>query len=44
MHKLEKLNNLSNNIYELNFHLDDNKWRHKVIPIEISRIDFVESY
>ena len=41
MYKFEKLNNLSINIYELNFYQDDNKWKHKLIPIEISKNDSV---
>ena len=36
MHKFEKLNNLSVNIFELFFYLDNNKWKHKKVPIEIS--------
>ena len=37
MHRFEKLNNLSINIYELNFCQDGDKWRHNLIPIEISK-------
>ena len=37
VHKFEKLNNLSINIFELNFYQDQNKWRHKLIPIKISK-------
>ena len=37
MHRFEKLNNFSNNIYELNFYHDGDKWRHNLIPIEISK-------
>ena len=37
MHKFEKLNNLSINIFELKFYLDNNKWKHKLILIELSR-------
>ena len=37
--KFEKLNSLTTNIYELNFHQDYNKWKHKLIPIEISKND-----
>ena len=36
MHKFEKLINLSISIFELNFYLDNNKWNHKLIPIELS--------
>ena len=34
-----ELNNLSINIFELNFYQDQIKWRHKLIPIEVSKID-----
>ena len=37
MHKFEKLNNLSINSFDLNFYQDQNKWKHKLIPIEISK-------
>ena len=37
MHRFEKLNNLSINIYELNFYQDGDKWKHNLIPIEISK-------
>ena len=37
MHKFEKLNNLSINIIELNFYQDNNKWKHKLIPIDLSK-------
>ena len=37
MHMFEKLNNLSISLFELNFYQDDNKWRHKLFPIEISK-------
>ena len=37
VHKFEKLNNLSINIFELNFYRDQKKWKHKLIPIEISK-------
>ena len=36
-HKFEKLNNVSINIIELNFYQDNNKWKHKLIPIELSK-------
>ena len=36
---MEKLNNLSFNIFELNFHKDQDKWKHKLIPIESSKND-----
>ena len=37
VHIFIELNNLSVNKFELNFHQDKNKWKHKLIPIEISR-------
>ena len=37
VHKFNKLNNLSVNIFELNFYQDQNQWKHKLIPIEISK-------
>ena len=37
MHRFKKLNNLSINIYELNFYQDGDKWKHNLIPIEISK-------
>ena len=39
MHRFEKLNNLSINIIQLNFYQDGNKWKHNLIPIEISKND-----
>ena len=36
-HKFIDLNNLSVNIFELNFYQDKNKWKHNLIPIEISK-------
>ena len=36
-HRFNQLNNLSVNIFELNFYQDQNKWKHKLIPIEISK-------
>ena len=39
VHKFEKLNNLSINIFELNFYQDGNNWKHNLIPIEISKND-----
>ena len=43
MHKFEKLNDSSINIYELNFYKNDKKWKHKILPIEISKNDTVGS-
>ena len=37
MHIFEILNTLPINIYELNFYHDDKRWKHKLIPIEISK-------
>ena len=39
VHKFEKLKSLSNNLFELKFHQDQNRWRHKLIPIQISKTD-----
>ena len=39
IHKFEKINTLSINIFELNFYRDKNKWKHNLIPIEISKND-----
>ena len=36
VHKINELNNLSVNIFELNFYQDQNKLRHKLIPTEFS--------
>ena len=35
--RFNELNNLSVNIYELNFYQDGDKWKHNLIPIEISK-------
>ena len=37
MHRFEKINNLSINIFELNFYQDQNKWEYISIPIETSK-------
>ena len=37
VHRFNELNNLSVNIYELNFYQDCDKWKHNLIPIEISK-------
>ena len=37
VHKFNELNNLSVNIFELVFYQDQKSWRHKLIPIEISK-------
>ena len=36
VHKFNEINNLSINIFELNFHQDHNKWKHKLLPVEVS--------
>ena len=37
VHKFEKLNILSINKFELNSYQDQNKWKHKLIPMEVSK-------
>ena len=37
--KFNELNNLSVNIFELNFYQDQNQWKHKLKPFEISEND-----
>ena len=37
VHKFNEINNLSVNIFELNFYQDRNQWKHKLILIEISK-------
>ena len=37
VHKFVKLNNLSTNTFKLIFYQDQNKWRHKLVPIEVSK-------
>ena len=38
VHRFNELNNLSVNIYELNFYQNgDDKWKHNLIPIEVSK-------
>ena len=39
VHEFNELNNLSVNIFELNFYLDQSQWKHKLIPIEVIRND-----
>ena len=39
VHKFNELNKSSINIFEINFYQDQNKWRHKLIPVEISKIN-----
>ena len=37
VHMFEKLNNLSINIFELNFYQNQKKWRHELVPIEVKK-------
>ena len=37
IHKFNELNNLSINMFEINFHQDQNNWKHKLVPIETSK-------
>ena len=37
VHRFNELNNLSVNIFELNFYQDGDKWKHNLIPKEISK-------
>ena len=37
VHKFNEINNLSVNIFELRFCQDQNQWKHKLIPIEVSK-------
>ena len=37
VHRFNELNNLSVNIYELNFYQDGDKWKHNLLPTEISK-------
>ena len=39
VHKFEQINNLSINIFEVNFHQDQNNWRQNLIHIEVSKND-----
>ena len=39
VHRFNELNDLPINMYELNFYQDQNKWRHKLIPVEVSKKD-----
>ena len=42
VHKFEKIYNLSINIFEINFYQEQTKWRHKIIPIEVSEKNQIE--
>ena len=37
VHKVNEVNNISVNIFELNFYQDQDQWKHKLISIEISK-------
>ena len=37
VHRFNELNNLSVNIFELNFYQDENQWKHKLIPFKINK-------
>ena len=37
MHRVDKLENLSKKKYEINFYQDGDKWKHNLIPIEITK-------
>ena len=39
VHKFNETNNLSINIFELYFYQDQNQWKPKLIPIEVSKND-----
>ena len=39
VHKFNEINHVSVNMFELTFYEYQNKWRHKLIPIEISKND-----
>ena len=38
VHKIDKLNNLSTNRFEVNFYPDQNVWKQKLIPVEVHKI------
>ena len=42
VHKYNELNNLSINVFELNFYQDQNQWKHKLIPIEVKKMIQIE--
>ena len=37
VHRFNDLNNLSINIFELKYYQDQNKWRHELLPFEVSK-------
>ena len=38
-HRFSEINNLSVNIFQLNFLYRSNKWKHKLLPLEVSKND-----
>ena len=42
VHRFNKLSKLSINIFELSFYEDQKKWKHKLIPIEVSKMIQIE--
>ena len=42
VHRFNKLNNLSVNIFQHRFYQDQNRWKHNLIPIEIVTIIQIE--
>ena len=39
VHKFNELNNLSVKMFEVNFYQDQNQWKHKLLPIKVSKND-----
>ena len=39
VHRFNEISNLSVNVFELSLYQDQNQWKHKLIPIEISKND-----
>ena len=39
VHKINELTNLSKNVFEKIFYQDQNKWKYKLLPFEVSKID-----
>ena len=37
IHKSENLKKFSNDVYEFNFYQDQNFWKHKLLPIQVSK-------
>ena len=37
VHRFNEINNLSTNVFRLIFYQDQNKWRHKLLPVEVSK-------